>query len=107
MCGFGHSSRQVPAVLTLQVLSSSSSAPVSTFYRLDPHSDIGGTILELDAVGLAAGEKFHRALVDDRHVPQIQCDLLPLGLQGEHLSEFFDILRFDSAAECEDDRIMA
>src|SRR5689334_7719758 len=63
MCGLGHSSRQVSVVLTLQILSSSSLAAVSTFYRLDPHSDIGGTILELDAVCLAAGEKFHRVLV--------------------------------------------
>jgi hypothetical protein len=61
-----------PVVLKLQILSSSSSALGSTFYPLDPLSDIGRTILELDAIGLAAGEKFHRALVDECHVPQIQ-----------------------------------
>jgi hypothetical protein len=59
------------------ILLSSPSAPGSTFYPLDPLSDIGGTILELDAVGLAAGEKFHRVLVDECHVPQIQNQLLP------------------------------
>jgi hypothetical protein len=61
-----------PVVLKLQILSSSSSALGSTVYPLDPLSDIGRTILELDAIGLAAGEKFHRALVDECHVPQIQ-----------------------------------
>src|SRR5258708_23413536 len=61
-----------PVVQKLQILSSSSSALGSTFYPFDPLSDIGRTILELDAIGLAAGEKFHRALVDECHVPQIQ-----------------------------------
>ena len=61
----------------MTILSSSPSAYGSTFYPLDPLSDIGGTILELDAVGLAAGEKFHRVLVDECHVPQIQNQLLP------------------------------
>jgi len=51
-------------VLKLQILSSSSSALGSTFYPLDPLSDIGRTILEFDAIGLAAGEKFHRALCE-------------------------------------------
>ena len=102
MCGPGHSSRQVPVVLTLQILSSSSSAPVSTFYRLDPHSDIGGTILELDAVGLAAGEKFHRILVDKCHFPQIHHHVLRRRLRGEQLSELLDIFCFNSATERED-----
>src|SRR5262252_4816116 len=35
----------------------SSSALGSTFYALDPLSDIRWTILELDAAGLAAGDK--------------------------------------------------
>ena len=102
MCGPGHSSRQVPVVLTLQILSSSSSALVSTFYRLDPHSDIGGTILELDAVGLAAGEKFHRVPVDECHIPQIQHQLLPRCFQSEQLSELLNIFCFNSATERED-----
>jgi hypothetical protein len=66
-----------------QILSSNSSALGSTLYPLDPLSDIGRTILEFDAIGLAAGEKFHRALVDECHVPQIQYQLLPRCLQGE------------------------
>jgi hypothetical protein len=61
-----------PVVLKLQILSSSSSALGSPFYPLDPLSDIGRTILEFDAIGLAAGEKFHRVLVDECQVPQIQ-----------------------------------
>ena len=85
------------------ILSSSPSASGSTFYPLDPLSDIGGTILELDAVGLAAGEKFHRVLVDEGHVPQIQNQRLPRCLQGEQVSEPLDIFCFNSATEREDD----
>ncbi len=87
-----------------QILSSSSSAPGSTFYPLNPLSDIGRTILPLDAIGLAVGEKFHGALVDERHVPQIQHQvLLPGCLQVEQLSEILDIFCFNSATEREDD----
>ena len=70
----------------LLILSSSSSAPGSTFYPLDPLSDIGGTILELDTVGLAAGKKFNRVMVDECHIPQIQHHVLHRFLQGEQLS---------------------
>jgi hypothetical protein len=85
------------------ILLSSPSAPSSTFYPLDPLSDIGGTILELDAVGLAAGEKFHRVLVDECHVPQIQNQLPPRCFQGEKFLQSLDILCFDSATEREHD----
>jgi hypothetical protein len=87
----------------LHILSSSSSAPGSTFYSLDPFSDIGWTILECDAIGLAAGEKFHRALVDECHVPQIQHYLLPRSLQSEKMSELLDIFCFNSTTEREGD----
>jgi hypothetical protein len=83
--------------------SSSPSAPGSTFYPLDPLSNIGRTILEIDAVGLAAGEKFHRVLVDECHISQIQLHVLPRFLQGEHLSELLDIFYFNSATEREHD----
>jgi hypothetical protein len=59
-------------------------------------------IFELDAIGLAATKKFDGILVDERHVPQIQNQLLPRCLDGEHLFKLLNILRcFDSAAECE------
>jgi hypothetical protein len=86
-----------------ELLSSSPSAPGSTFYPLDPLSDIGGTILELDAVDLAAGEKFHRVMVDECYIPQIQHHILPRFLQGEQLSELLDIFCFNSATEREHD----
>jgi hypothetical protein len=93
-----------PVVLKLQILSSSLSAPGSTFYPLNPLSDIGRTILEFDAIGLAVGEKFHRVLVDECHVPQIQHQVpLPGFLQVEQLSEILDIFCFNSAAEREHD----
>jgi len=57
----------------------------------------------MDAVGLAAGEKFHRVLVDECHVPQIQNQLLRPCFQGEQFSQFLDILCFDSATEREGD----
>ena len=83
----------------MTILSSSPSAPGSTFYPLDPLSDIGGTILELDAVGLAAGGKFHRVMVDECHIPQIQHHVLPRFLQGEQLLQLLDIFYFNSATE--------
>jgi hypothetical protein len=90
-------------VLKLQIHSSSSSAPGSTFYPLDPLSDIGRAILELDTIRLATGEKFDRILVDEGHVPQIQNQLLPRCFQGEQFSQFLDMFCFDSATEPEDD----
>jgi hypothetical protein len=58
----------------------------------------------LDAIGLAVREKFHRALVDECHVPQIQHQvLLPGCLQVEQLSEILDIFCFNSATDREDD----
>ena len=60
------------------------------------------TIFELDAIGLAATKKFDGILVDERHVPQIQNQLLPRCLDGEQLFKLLDILRcFDPAAERE------
>ena len=59
-------------------------------------------IFELDPVGLAAVEKFDGILVDERHVPQIQNQLLPGCLDGDQLLKLLDILCcFDPAAECE------
>ena len=61
------------------------------------------TIFELDAIGLAAAEKFDGILVDEGHVSQIQNQLLPRCLYGEQLLELLDILCFDPATECEQD----
>ena len=59
-------------------------------------------IFEPDAIGLAAAKKFDGSLVDERHIPQIQNQLPPRCLDGEHLFELLDILRcFDPASECE------
>ena len=92
-----------PVVPKLKILSSNSSALGSTFYPLDPLSDIGRTVFELDAIRLATGQKCDRTLVDECHVPQIQNYLLPGCFQGEQFSQFLDILRFDSATEREHD----
>ena len=76
--------------------------PESIFYLIDPPSDMERAIFELDAIGLAAAEKFDGILVDERHVPQIQNQLLPRCLDGEQLFELLDILCcFDPAAKCE------
>jgi len=72
-------------------------------FSRDPLSDIGRTILEFDAVGLATGEKFHRALVDECHAPQIQHQVLPTegslcskwrALQGNLICSGFLFCRF-------------
>ncbi len=59
-------------------------------------------IVELDAVGLAAVEKSDGIRADERHVPQVQNQLLPRCLDGEQLLKLLDILGcFKLAAECE------
>ena len=58
-------------------------------------------IFELDAIGLAAPEEFDGILIDERHVSQIQNQLLPRCLDGKQLLKLLDILCFDPAAECE------
>ena len=59
-------------------------------------------IVEVDATSLAVAEKFDGILVDERHVPQIQNQLLPGCLDGDQLLKLLDILCcFDPAAECE------
>jgi len=73
------------------------------FYFIDPLSDMKRTIFELDAIGLAAAEKFDGVLVDERHVFQIQDQLLAGCLDGEQLLDLSDILCFDPATECEQD----
>lgn len=82
--------------------SSYPSSPESIFYLIDPPSDMERAIFELDAIGLAAAEKFDCTLVNERHVPQIQTHLPPRCLDGEQLLKLLDILRcFDPTAECE------
>ena len=61
------------------------------------------TILERDAVGLAAAEKFDGILIDERHVSQIQNQLLPRRLDGEQFLELLNILCFYPATESEED----
>lgn len=61
------------------------------------------TILQLDAIGLAAAEKLDGIVVHERHVPQIQNQFLPRCLGGEQLLELLYILGFDPATDCEQD----
>jgi hypothetical protein len=69
---------------------------------IDPPSDVERAIFELDAISLAAAEKFDSILVDERHVPQIQNQPLPRCLCVEQLLKLLDILCcFDPAAEGE------
>jgi hypothetical protein len=83
-------------------LSSHPSSPEAIFCFIDPPSDMERAIFELDAIGLAAAEKLDGILVDERHVPQIQNQLVPRCLDGEQLLKLLDILcGFDPAAECE------
>jgi hypothetical protein len=61
-----------------------------------------GAVFQLDAIGLAAMEKSDCILVDKRHVPQIQNELLPGCLNDDQLSKLLDIVRcFDPAAKRE------
>jgi hypothetical protein len=84
--------------------SSQPSSPELIFYLIDPPSDMERAIFELDAIGLAATKKFDGILVDERHVPQIQNQLLPGSLDAEQLLKLLNILCcFDPSAECEQD----
>src|SRR5450755_4710283 len=67
--------------------------PVPTFLLIDPISDMERTILKLDSVRFAVGEKCYGVLVNERHVPQIEHQLLPRCLDDEQLLELLDILR--------------
>ena len=75
--------------------------PVPTFLLIDPTSDMERTILKLDSVRLAVGEKCYCVLVNERHVPQIEHQLLPRSLDDEQLLELLDILRLHPATESE------
>lgn len=70
---------------------------------IDPVSYMERAILELDAFGFAAAEKFDGILIDERHVPQIQSQLLPRCFEGEQLLELLDILCLDPATQGEQD----
>jgi hypothetical protein len=74
-----------------------------TLSLLDPLSDIERTVFELDAIRLAAVEKFHSIVIDERHIPQIQNQLLPGSFHSEQLSQFLDIFCFNSATKLEND----
>ena len=60
-------------------------------------------IFELDAIGLAAVEKFDCILVDERHVSQVQNQSLPGFLGGEQLLELLDVLCLEPATQGEQD----
>jgi len=75
--------------------------PVPAFLLIDPISDMERTILELDPVRFAMGEKCYGVLVNERHVPQIEYQLLPRCLDDEQLLELPDILRLHSPTEGE------
>jgi hypothetical protein len=68
---------------------------------LNPFLNIRRTIFELYTTLLTASQKFHGALVDERHFLQIQKQLVRLGLFGKNLLQSFDILGFNSASEGE------
>jgi len=78
-----------------------SAPPAPTFLLIDPISDMERTILKLDPVRFAVGEKCYDVLVNERHIPQIEHQLLPRCLDDEQLLDLPDILRLHPAAESE------
>jgi hypothetical protein len=75
--------------------------PVPTFLLVDPVSDMERTILELDPVRFAMGEKCYGILINEYHVPQIEHQLLPRCLDDEQSLKLLDILRLHPATESE------
>jgi len=68
---------------------------------IDPISDMERTILELDSICFATGEKCYGVLVNERHVPQIEYQWLPRSLDEEQLFELRDILHLHPATGSE------
>jgi hypothetical protein len=99
----GHTSclHLAPSRASLLISFPHSPPPVPTFLLIDPISDMERTTLKLDSVGFAVGEKCYGVLVNERHVPQIEHQLLPRRLDDEQLLELLDILRLHPAAESE------
>jgi hypothetical protein len=78
-----------------------SALPVPMFLLIDPISDMERTILKPDSIRFAVGEKCYDFLVNERHVPQIEYELLPRSLDDEQLLEMLDILCLNPAAKSE------
>ena len=74
---------------------------LSAFLLIDPISDMKRTILKRDPLRFAVGEKCHGVLVHERHVPQIERQLLPWCLDDEQLLDLLDIVRLHPATEGE------
>jgi hypothetical protein len=67
---------------------------------IDPPSHVQRAVLKLDAIVLAAAEKSNGILVYQRHVFQIQNQLLLQFLGSDRSSQLLDILNcLDPAAE--------
>ena len=75
--------------------------PVPTFLLIDPISDMERAILKLDPVRFAMSEKSYGVLVNERHVPQIERQLLPRRLDDEQLLELLALLHLYPATESE------
>ena len=58
-------------------------------------------ILNLDPIRFAVGEKCHGILVNERHVPQIEDQLLLRRFDEEQLLKLLDILGLHPATESE------
>jgi hypothetical protein len=99
----GHISCLSPARsrASLRISFPHSTPSVPTFLLIDPISDMERTILKLDPVRFAVGEKCYGVLVHERHVPQIEHQRLPRGFDIEQLPERLNILRLHPAAESE------
>jgi hypothetical protein len=59
------------------------------------------TVLQLDPLRLAVGEKGDDIPIDERHVAQIEKQRLPRSFDDEQLSQLLNILRLHPAAESE------
>jgi hypothetical protein len=99
----GHTSclHLAPSRASLRISFLPSPPSVPAFLLIDPISDMERTTLKLDPLRFAVGEKCHGVLVNERHVPQIEHQLLPRCLDDEQLLELLDILPLHPATESE------
>jgi hypothetical protein len=71
------------------------------FLLIDPVSDVERTVLQLDPLRFAFGEKCHGVPVHECQVSHIEDQRLPRRFDDEQLPELLDIVRLDPAAESE------
>lgn len=77
--------------------------PASGAFPFHPLTDIGRTVLELNAIGFALRQKSNRRAIHERYVAQVQRQVAIEGFQLQEPAQLRDVFHLDSPAQGEDD----